>query len=37
MKRSGYNLVSWTEDGMTCWAVSDLQTGELEQFAQLYQ
>jgi len=36
MKRSGYNLVSWTEDGMTCWAVSDLQTGELEQFAQLY-
>jgi anti-sigma factor RsiW len=36
MKRSGYNLVSWTEDGMTCWAVSDLETGELEQFAQLY-
>jgi anti-sigma factor RsiW len=36
MKRSGYNFVSWTEDGMTCWAVSDLQTGELEQFAQLY-
>ena len=36
MKRSGYNLVSWTEGGMTCWAVSDLQTGELEQFAQLY-
>lgn len=37
MKRSGYNLVSWTEDRMTCWAVSDLETGELEQFAQLYQ
>jgi anti-sigma factor RsiW len=36
MKRSGYNLVSWTEDGMTCWAVSDLQTSELEQFAHLY-
>jgi len=36
MTRSGYNLVSWTEGGMTCWAVSDLQTGELEQFAQLY-
>jgi anti-sigma factor RsiW len=36
MKRSGYNLVFWTEDGMTCWAVSDLQIGELEQFAQLY-
>jgi len=35
-KRSGYNLVSWSEDGMTCWAVSDLQTSELEQFAQLY-
>ena len=36
MKRSGYNLVSWTEDGMTCWAVSDLQASELEQFAELY-
>jgi len=36
MKRSGYNLVSWTEDGMTCWAVSDLQTSELEQLVQLY-
>jgi anti-sigma factor RsiW len=36
MKRSGYNLVSWTEGGMTCWAVSDLQASELEQFAQLY-
>jgi anti-sigma factor RsiW len=36
MKRSGYNFVSWSEDGMTCWAVSDLQTSELEQFAQLY-
>jgi anti-sigma factor RsiW len=36
MERSGYNLVSWTEDGITCWAVSDLQTSELEQFAHLY-
>jgi anti-sigma factor RsiW len=36
LKRSGYNLVSWTKDGMTCWAVSDLQAGELEQFAELY-
>jgi anti-sigma factor RsiW len=37
MKRSGYNLVSWAEDGMICWAVSDLQPSELEQFAKLYQ
>jgi anti-sigma factor RsiW len=36
MKRRGYNLVSWTQDGMTCWLVSDVQTGELEQLAQLY-
>ena len=36
MKRRGYNLLSWTRDGMTCWLVSDVQTGELEQFAQLY-
>jgi anti-sigma factor RsiW len=36
LKRSGYNIMSWTKDGMTCWAVSDLQAGELEQFAELY-
>ena len=33
--RQGYNLVHWTASGMTFWAVSDLNTAELEQFAQL--
>jgi anti-sigma factor RsiW len=36
MTRRGYNLISWTQDGMTYWLVSDVQTSELEQFAQLY-
>jgi len=31
----GYNLVRWTEDGNTYWAVSDLNTAELQKFAQL--
>jgi anti-sigma factor RsiW len=36
MTKRGYNLLSWTQDGMTCWLVSDVPTSELEQFAQLY-
>jgi len=36
MTRRGYNLLSWTQSGMTFWLVSDVQTSELEQFAQLY-
>jgi anti-sigma factor RsiW len=36
VKRSGYNILSWTQDGMTYWAVSDLQRSELDQFVQLY-
>jgi anti-sigma factor RsiW len=36
MKKRGYNLVSWTQEGMTCWLVSDVQASELEQLAQLY-
>ena len=31
----GYNLVSWQSGGMTWWAVSDLNAGELESFARL--
>jgi len=29
----GYNLVHWTHDGMDYWAVSDLNTTELREFA----
>lgn len=32
---NGYHLIHWAQDGMTYWAVSDLQTGELEQFVSL--
>jgi anti-sigma factor RsiW len=33
--RRGYNVIHWTQSGMTCWAVSDLNRGELEEFARL--
>jgi anti-sigma factor RsiW len=33
LTRRGYNLVHWTHDGMDYWAVSDLNTTELRQFA----
>lgn len=30
-RRNGYNIVEWTKAGMTYWAVSDLNEGELKQ------
>ena len=33
--RQGYNVISWTDAGMTYWAVSDVNLAELQQFAQL--
>lgn len=35
--RRGYNLVHWSYEGLTCWAVSDLDRAELERFRDLYQ
>jgi anti-sigma factor RsiW len=35
--RSGYNFIRWTRDGMTLWAVSDLNAGELGDFVRLWQ
>jgi anti-sigma factor (TIGR02949 family) len=32
-QRQGYNIVHWTAGGMTYWAVSDLETAELNDFA----
>jgi anti-sigma factor RsiW len=35
--RNGYHLQSWSSNGMTFWAVSDLNETELRQFVSLYQ
>ena len=34
--RRGYNLLHWTQGGMDYWAVSDLNTAELREFAALF-
>ncbi|MCK0196629.1 anti-sigma factor [Ancylobacter sp. 6x-1] len=34
--RDGYNFVRWKAGGMVFWAVSDLNAGELEEFAALW-
>ncbi len=34
-KINGYNIVSWTRAGMTFWAVSDLNEGELRELQSL--
>jgi anti-sigma factor RsiW len=33
---NGYNTVHWVENGVSYWAISDLETKELEGFAQLF-
>ena len=33
---NGYNVVQWAENGVTYWAVSDVEAKELETFAQLF-
>jgi anti-sigma factor RsiW len=33
--RQGYNLIHWTRSGMTFWAISDLNSAELQEFARL--
>jgi len=32
----GYNVIRWTQDGVTYWAVSDVEPTELERFASLF-
>ena len=33
--RQGYNMLYWTKSGLTWWAISDLNSTELDQFATL--
>lgn len=35
--RDGYNVIHWTAAGMNFWAVSDVNTQELDEFARLLQ
>jgi len=32
----GYNVIHWTADGMNFWAVSDVERGQLDDFAALW-
>ena len=34
-QRQGYNLIHWTDSGMNYWAISDLNSVELREFARL--
>jgi len=36
-QRQGYNLTHWTSSGMNYWAISDLNSVELQEFARLVQ
>ncbi|HEU5091429.1 MAG TPA: anti-sigma factor [Nitrospira sp.] len=33
---NGFNIVRWDEEGMSYWAISDLNPAELNEFARLY-
>jgi anti-sigma factor RsiW len=35
-QKRGFNVVHWSDGGMTFWAVSDLNQEELEKFSQLF-
>ena len=37
ISRRGYNIVTWTNNGMKYWAVSDLNQAELRQFTGLFE
>jgi anti-sigma factor RsiW len=37
ISRRGYNIVTWTNNGMKHWAVSDLNQAELRQFKGLFE
>jgi anti-sigma factor RsiW len=37
VNRRGYNIFSWTDNGMKYWAISDLNQAELREFGELIQ
>jgi anti-sigma factor RsiW len=36
LSRQGYNLLHWSDGGMSYWAVSDIPSSELQQFREAY-
>jgi anti-sigma factor (TIGR02949 family) len=36
VSKQGYNMVHWSRDGMTFWAISDVNPNDLNTFAKLY-
>jgi anti-sigma factor RsiW len=36
ISRNGFNMLNWSANGMTFWAVSDLNEAELREFVSLY-
>ncbi|MDY0883171.1 anti-sigma factor [Dongia soli] len=36
LERAGYNIIHWQEKDMTLWAISDLNTAELQNFVALW-
>ena len=35
-ERLGYNFVHWSQNGMALWAVSDVEAGQLHEFAEVW-
>jgi anti-sigma factor RsiW len=36
LSKNGYNMLHWTDAGMTFWAISDVNPAELRSFAETY-
>jgi len=33
---NGFNIVRWNDEGISYWAISDLNSAELNEFTRLY-